>query len=405
MPREAKIIPGISYRTVPPIRLGGVGIALTFAAFLLLFYTALLPLLREASVFFLLLGTAGLAISAGFVKVALDTRVSHGEMKRIFSVTVWTLLFVFVAQLIFAWLSPEGLSELGLQAIPFALAFGGAIMEELFFRLGLLNYQLRLIPATPAYIFGAAVANSLIFTLFHGVAMSYLFGMWNPFYLLAIFGSSIVICLAVIHARYVEVGMGAHALFNLFVSAAALWGYTPFIPLLIGAGEFIHGLYYAFALAIMVVLFKILWDRYRSSKTLWANFLTVVVFLALLPLAVWLSPWLLVVPLSALLLEAYSYFKGAWGTPKTEPETEPETKVTPVTEKPRVYDLDIIRRLLFPRDTQTSFEPLRIGITLKNLPPEEEEARIKSEESARTPRKPEEGKILEAEKASEAKEE
>jgi membrane protease YdiL (CAAX protease family) len=160
------------------------------------------PDYKDVSIFYLLMLTFGIAT------MSIKPEYVVGKGMYISYALLGVVLIILIQNAI-------GLAQLQVLQIVPIFTFAGATAEEVCFRGGLLKLQTQNIVAKPIYLLIICVINAMIFALFHTYVMNILYKGWNITYLLAIWGSGVVLCYLAIITRGLEAPIMAHTIFNI----------------------------------------------------------------------------------------------------------------------------------------------------------------------------------------------
>lgn len=168
--------------------------------------------LATGSAFYIALGGIGFSLGTS-IAPNIDYYISRKEFTDFFVTALTAFSFIiFIQSAISLAVGVVSMSFLSFTRVMYS--FGAGVMEEVFFRFFLLNLFIKMqeINRIGPPMLLPILLNSGIFALYHIAYYSSIEA------LLAVFGSSIILCLMAIISRRVSSAMLAHGGFNAFLA-------------------------------------------------------------------------------------------------------------------------------------------------------------------------------------------
>jgi len=159
--------------------------------------------------FIAMISLVGLFFGVTILKSPIDRILDEREMGHIIRWSMLGFILIIALQmLIFETYNISALVSLGIYNKLFLMAV--AIGETFFFRFAILQLFYQYFKGMPASLWIASIATSIIFTTYHG----YVYGT-IPVAMMAVFASSMILCVVTILSNRIAVPIISHMMVNL----------------------------------------------------------------------------------------------------------------------------------------------------------------------------------------------
>lgn len=151
----------------------------------------------------------GLVFGVMILKSPIDRILDRKEMTHIVRWSMLGFVMIIILQSIIFRMS--GLSSVGWYNKIFYMSI--AIGEAFFFRFAILQFLYQWFKNMPGSLFISSLMTSIVFTVYHGAVYGTI-----PVALMAVFASSMVLCVITICSNRISVPILSHMWVNLFAS-------------------------------------------------------------------------------------------------------------------------------------------------------------------------------------------